>query len=70
MRSFGKFLFGALLGGLVGVGIAFLFAPVSGNRMRGRIYDYFTNIRNEVNKAATYRQQELQEDLLQKQHKI
>jgi gas vesicle protein len=70
MRSFGKFTLGILLGGFVGVGVAFLFAPVSGNRLRGRIYDYFTNIRNEVNKAASFRQQELQEDLLQKQHKI
>jgi gas vesicle protein len=63
MRTFGKFIIGLLLGGLVGSILALLFAPVSGNDMRERVYDYCTNIRSEVKNAATMKAQELQNEL-------
>jgi len=70
MRAFGKFLLGAVIGGLVGSTLAMLFAPVSGNQIRERIYDYCTNIRDDVKNAAEQRRQELREELLMKQNKI
>jgi len=70
MRSFGKFVLGAFLGGIVGSSLAILFAPVSGSQIRERIYDSCTNIRNEVRRAAEIRQEELRQDLLERQKKI
>jgi gas vesicle protein len=70
MRAFGKFLLGAVIGGLVGSAIALYFAPVSGNQVRERVYDYFTNIRDDVKNAAEMKRQELQEELLAKQNKL
>jgi gas vesicle protein len=70
MRSFGKFVMGAFLGGLIGSILAILLAPVSGNQLRERVYDYCTNIRDEVKNAASDRRQELQKELLEKQNKL
>jgi gas vesicle protein len=70
MRAFGKFLLGAAIGGLVGSTIALFFAPVSGSQVRERVYDYFTNIRDDVKNAAEMKRQELQEELLARQNKL
>jgi gas vesicle protein len=70
MHSFGKFVIGAFFGGLVGSTLALLLAPVSGNQLRARVYDYCTNIRDEVKNAATDRRQELQNELLESQNKL
>jgi gas vesicle protein len=69
MRSFGKFVLGAVLGGLVGSTIALLFAPVAGPQLRMRVYDYCTNIRDDVKNAAEQRRQELRHELLNLQGK-
>lgn len=63
MRTFGKFVLGAVIGGILGTALALLFAPVAGNDLRERIRDYCTNIRDEVQDAATSKSQELQSHL-------
>ncbi len=69
MRDFGKFLLGAAIGVVVGSAVGMFIAPVSGNQLRERIYDYFTNIRDDVKNAAESKRLELQQQLLAKQKK-
>lgn len=59
MRKFGNFIFGAFLGGLVGSSLVLLFAPTSGEKTRQEILDYFTHIKDEVNRAADEKRAEL-----------
>jgi gas vesicle protein len=59
MRKFGNFIFGAFLGGLVGSSLALLFAPTAGENARHEIVDYFTHIKEEVNRAADDKRAEL-----------
>lgn len=59
MRKFGNFILGAFLGGLIGSSLALLFAPTSGENARHEIVDYFTNIKEEVNRAADDKRAEL-----------
>jgi gas vesicle protein len=59
MRKFGNFIFGAFLGGLVGSTLALLFAPAAGDTARQEIVDYFTHIKEEVNRAADDKRAEL-----------
>jgi gas vesicle protein len=59
MRKFGNFIFGAFLGGLVGSSLALLFAPTAGEKTRHEIVDYFTHIKEEVNRAADDKRAEL-----------
>jgi gas vesicle protein len=63
MRSATRFLEGFILGGLVGAAVALLFAPVSGDELRGQIQDKATRIRSEVNQAAVARRAELEQQL-------
>jgi gas vesicle protein len=70
MRGLGKFLLGAVIGACVGSAIALYFAPVPGSLLRERVYDYFTNIRDDVKNAASNKRQELTQELLVRQHKI
>jgi gas vesicle protein len=63
MRKFGNLLLGAILGGLVGSSLALLFAPASGEKTRREIENYFTNLQNEVQRAADEKRAELEEQL-------
>jgi len=63
MRKFGNLLFGALLGGFVGSGLALLFAPVSGEKLRGEITLYFENLQDEVTRAGEEKRAELEAQL-------
>lgn len=65
MRKFGNFVVGALLGGLIGSSLALLFAPAPGEKTRSEIEDYFTNLQNEVNRAADEKRAELEAQLHQ-----
>lgn len=63
MRKFGNFMFGAMLGGIVGSTFALLFAPASGERARNEINAYFTNLKEELNRAADEKRAELEMEL-------
>lgn len=59
MRKFGNFIFGAFIGGLIGSTLALLYAPTTGDRTRHEIVEYFTHIKDEVNRAADEKRAEL-----------
>lgn len=59
MRKFGNFILGAFIGGVVGSTLALLFAPTTGDQARHEIVDYFTHIKEEVNRAADEKRAEL-----------
>jgi gas vesicle protein len=63
MRKFGNFMFGMMLGGIVGSAIAILFAPASGEKARDEIKSYFTNLAEEINRAADEKRAELEMEL-------
>jgi len=52
MRKIGYILFGSILGGLIGAGIALLFTPTSGAEIRGNIRSYTLHTIDEVKNAA------------------
>ena len=63
MKKFGKFLFGAMLGGLIGSGVALLFAPASGKATQQEIVAHFDHLKDEVQRAADEKRVELEDHL-------
>ena len=63
MEKAGKFLTGFLLGSLVGVVFALLFAPTSGAELIQRMQSESERIRLEVKQAAQDRRAELEQQL-------
>jgi len=63
MRKFSNFVLGAFLGGLLGSSLALLFAPTSGEKIRGEIENYFSNLQFEVSRAAEEKRAELEAQL-------
>lgn len=63
MRKFSNFIVGALLGGLIGSSLALLFAPESGEKIRGEIEHYFKNLEFEIKRAADEKRVELEAQL-------
>lgn len=63
MRKFGNFMFGAMLGGIVGSTLALLFAPAAGEKARNEIKAYFSNLKDELNRAADEKRAELEMEL-------
>jgi gas vesicle protein len=63
MKSMTRFLEGFVLGGLVGVAVALLFAPSSGEELRGQMTSEASRIRSEVSQAASTRRAELEQQL-------
>ena len=59
MCKFGNFVLGAFIGGVIGSSLALLFAPTGGEEARQEIMDYFTHIKDEVNRAADEKRAEL-----------
>jgi len=59
MRKFGNFVLGAFIGGVIGSALALLFAPTTGDNARHEIVDYFTHIKDEVDRAADEKRAEL-----------
>ena len=63
MKSVTSFLEGFVLGGLVGVVVALLFAPSSGEDLRNQMQSEATRVRSEVSQAAQMRRAELEQQL-------
>ena len=63
MRRVMSFLSGAVMGGLVGVTLALLFTPSSGETLQEQIRDRANRVQEEVKKAAAARREELEEQL-------
>ena len=57
------FLAGLAMGALVGVSVALLLAPSSGEELRGQITDQVQRIQSEVSQAAELRRAELERQL-------
>ena len=62
-QSLLSFIIGAVMGALVGVSLALLLAPSSGEELRGQIQDQFLQIHSEVSQAAEQRRAELERQL-------
>jgi gas vesicle protein len=60
MKKIFNFLFGAMLGGLIGAGTALLLTPSSGEALRGQIGDRFAALQDELSQAASERRLELE----------
>jgi gas vesicle protein len=60
MRKAFGFVLGAVVGALVGGTIALLFAPASGEALRGQIRDRGVAFTSDVQRAASTRRAELQ----------
>jgi gas vesicle protein len=58
-----NFLSGALLGGLIGAGIAILLAPASGEELREQMQDRAKQVELEVKNAAASRRAEMEQQL-------
>ena len=63
MRSVVRFLEGFVLGGLLGVTIALLLAPSSGEELREQMQSEAERIQSEVKQAAKDRRSELEQQL-------
>jgi len=58
-----NFVIGAIVGGLIGAGLALLFAPKSGPELRQDISDYADQVQTEIRQAAVSKRQELEAQL-------
>lgn len=63
MKSVTRFLEGFILGGLVGLSVALLVTPYSGEELRGQMQKEVSRIRSEVSEAASTRRAELEQQL-------
>jgi len=63
MRKLTSFLFGAFLGGTIGVLIAVLLAPASGEELRARLRDFGSKTIEEIRLAAERKRGELEAEL-------
>ncbi len=59
----GSFLYGSILGALVGAAVALIMAPSSGEDLRNQMQDRYKNIQNEMKTAAENRRIELEQQL-------
>jgi gas vesicle protein len=63
MRTVINFLFGFVLGSLLGAALALLFAPFSGKDLIDQIQNESLRVRSEISKAASDRRVELEQQL-------
>jgi len=63
MDKIGKFLAGLLIGSLVGGTLGFLLAPAPGAQTREKIKSNINYVKDEVQKAAAQRSEELKQEL-------
>ena len=63
MQKYISFLTGAVIGGMVGVTLALLFAPYSGEELRLEMQERAQRLQGEVKSAADARRAELEKQL-------
>ncbi len=63
MSKSSSWLFGAVLGGLLGSTLARLYAPYSGEELKAKVCDYIQNVRYEVEQAGIEKRAELETQL-------
>ena len=63
MRRFASFVFGSVMGAMLGAVIALLIAPSSGEELQARARARVENLRDEVQKAYEMRAAQLQAEL-------
>ncbi len=63
MRRFFTFLFGTVSGAIVGASVALLIAPASGEEIRTRARERFSDLRDEIRDAYETRTAQLQAEL-------
>jgi gas vesicle protein len=68
MEKIGRFMLGAIMGGLFATAIVILLTPTSGAKVRHEITGRIDSIRQEVKMAAENRRKELEVELKQLQH--
>ncbi len=68
MARIGRFVFGAILGGLFAAAVVILLTPTPGSDLRKRLNDRLDEVRNEMKMAAENRRKELELELGKLQH--
>lgn len=63
MKKFSRFLFGAILGGVVGSISALLFAPASGDDLQADLQQKVKTIQSEIKTAGAEKRMELEQEL-------
>lgn len=63
MNKLFNFLTGAIVGGLVGGGLALLFTPYRGDALRAQVSNRLDNVRDEINQARLNKRIELETQL-------
>jgi len=63
MKRFGKFLFGAMLGGFLGSVAILLFAPESGEETREALKYRFEGFAKQIKDAVNERREQLQQEI-------
>lgn len=63
MKKALNFIFGAILGGIIGAAAALLFAPFSGEKLRSELERKAQNIQIEIKEAASKKRVELEQQL-------
>ena len=70
MDKIGKFLAGVLIGSVVGSVIGLMLAPTPGDQTRAKIKQNINYVKDEVQKAAAQRSDELKQELAALQKKV
>jgi gas vesicle protein len=70
MDKFGKFLAGVFIGGMIGGVLGLLLAPAPGRQTTENVVQKFNYVKDEVQKAAAQRSEELRQELAVLQKKV
>lgn len=69
MKKFGRFLFGALLGGFLGSVIVLLYAPENGEETREALRYRLEGFTNQIKEAANERRAQLRKEIEEYKHR-
>jgi gas vesicle protein len=63
MRRMVSFVYGIMLGGLIGITVGLLLAPATGEELRGQMMERAQQVQLDVKNAAAARRAELEQQL-------